>query len=186
MSSGEFGPPTVWPPLDPLVERAMAKWPHVPDCYGWLALDRRGQWRIQGEIVRHAGAVAFLGRNYRADGDGRWYVQNGPQRVFVDLAYTPWIYRLASGPALTTHGGQVCPDIRAAYLDDEGSVLFATGLGIGVLDDRDLCAFESALHESAGGHYVWTAGNGRLTLVPIARAAVAAHFNFVPLPRAAP
>ena len=27
----------------------LAKWPDVPACYEWLALDRRGQWRLQGE-----------------------------------------------------------------------------------------------------------------------------------------
>ena len=25
--------------MDDIVKQALAKWPNVPDCYGWLALD---------------------------------------------------------------------------------------------------------------------------------------------------
>ena len=32
--------------MDDLVNQALAKWPDVPDCTGWLALDARGKWRI--------------------------------------------------------------------------------------------------------------------------------------------
>ena len=28
--------------MDEMVERAMTRWPDVPDCYGWLRLDARG------------------------------------------------------------------------------------------------------------------------------------------------
>ena len=45
--------------MDPSVIAAMAKWPNVPDCRGWLSLDRRGQWRLQGSPVRHAGLAEF-------------------------------------------------------------------------------------------------------------------------------
>ena len=82
-----------WPAFDDEVIRAMAKWPDVPQCFGWLSLDVRGRWRIQGELIAHTRAQAFLSRHYRADEQGRWYVQNGPQQVFVALDYTPWIYR---------------------------------------------------------------------------------------------
>ena len=36
----------------------------VPAVFGWLALDRRGRWRVQGATIRHAGSVAFINRNY--------------------------------------------------------------------------------------------------------------------------
>ena len=45
--------------MDASVVAAMAKWPNVPDCRGWLSLDRRGQWRLQGSVVRHAGLAEF-------------------------------------------------------------------------------------------------------------------------------
>ncbi|MBP6280161.1 MAG: DUF2946 family protein, partial [Rhodocyclaceae bacterium] len=41
--------------MDDAVVRALAKWPDVPDVFGWLRLDKRGQWRLKDEIVRHVG-----------------------------------------------------------------------------------------------------------------------------------
>ena len=38
--------------MDPIVRRAIARWPNVPAVYGWLKLDRRGRWS-----VRTAGGV---------------------------------------------------------------------------------------------------------------------------------
>ena len=122
--------------MDALVARSMAKWPDVPAVYGWLELDRRGNWRIKGERVVHAGLRDFIARNYQADELGRWYFQNGPQRVFVTLAYTPLVVRY-EGEALVDHcGRRVVP--RAVYVDDEGSVLVEGGAAIALLDDRDL------------------------------------------------
>jgi hypothetical protein len=98
--------------MDDLVQQAMAKWPHVPACYGWLGLDARGQWRMrddavqalgtfnsgapgaQGSVLRHDKLIGFIQRNYAADERGCWYFQNGPQRVFVELAAAPWIWRV--------------------------------------------------------------------------------------------
>ena len=37
--------------MDDIVKQAMAKWPDVPNVYGWLSLDRRGVWRIKGDAV---------------------------------------------------------------------------------------------------------------------------------------
>jgi len=75
--------------FDEAVVRAMEKWPDVPECFGWLSLTRRGAWHIKGDLIEHARAVEFLGRHYRGDDQGRWFVQNGPQRVFIALDYTP-------------------------------------------------------------------------------------------------
>ena len=35
--------------MDDIVKQAIAKWPNVPHCYGWLALDARGNWRMRDE-----------------------------------------------------------------------------------------------------------------------------------------
>ena len=80
--------------VDEIVLRGMAKWPNVPAVYGWLSLDRRGNWRIKGERIANAGISAFIGRNYGQDNEGRWFFQNGPQRVYVALDYTPFVYRI--------------------------------------------------------------------------------------------
>lgn len=136
--------------FDPLVHRALAKWPGVPACYGWLALDRRGRWLIQGEPIRHAGAVRFLNRHYACDERGCWYVQNGPQAAFVDLALAPWVYHLTGDGRLATHTGLIATAIDSLVLDDDGNLLLVTGLGCGILLDRDLEAFTADLEPGAG------------------------------------
>ena len=87
------------PLMDEIVARSMAKWPDVPDVYGWLSLDRRGNWRIKEEKIGNAALRDFISRNYQPDARGCWYFQNGPQRVFVSLAYTPLVLQF-EGEAL--------------------------------------------------------------------------------------
>ena len=41
--------------MDPMVEAALKKWPNVPHCYGWLALDARGDWYMRDDRIRAAG-----------------------------------------------------------------------------------------------------------------------------------
>lgn len=175
------------PRFDPEVERAMAKWPNVPRCFGWLELDRRGAWRIRGERIGHPRAVAFLGRHYRSDEAGRWYVQNGPQQVFVELAYTPWVYRYDPHTGFTTHTGVDAGELAGVYVDDEGNVLIEGAPGIGVLDDRDL-ATAAALFETdaddAPQTLVWR--GRRLPCRPLARAEVPVRFGFDPAPAEPP
>ena len=122
--------------MDAQVARSMAKWPDVPAVYGWLELDRRGQWRIKGERIAHAGLREFIARNYQADELGRWFFQNGPQRVFVSLAYAPLVVHYEGERLLDQCGRPVVP--HATYVDDEGSVLVEGGAAIALLDDRDL------------------------------------------------
>jgi hypothetical protein len=104
--------------------------------YGWLSLDRRGNWRIKGERIANAALREFIARNYQPDERGCWYFQNGPQRVFVELAYTPLVVHY-EGEALLDHCGRPFP-AAAIVQDDEGSVLVESERGIALLDDRDL------------------------------------------------
>ncbi len=124
--------------MDPSVVAAMAKWPNVPDCRGWLSLDRRGQWRLQGSPVRHAGLAGFIGRNYECDGTGAWFMQNGPQRVWVELAATPWIFRRTDDDGFVTHTGEPAGKPEAIWLVDGEALCLHTARGIGLIDDRDL------------------------------------------------
>src|SRR3989442_10410645 len=123
-------------PMDAVVAQAMAKWPKVPAVYGWLSLDRRGNWLIKGERIGNVALREFIGRNYEADAQGRWFFQNGPQRVYVGLAYTPLVVHY-EGDALVDHCGRsFLPE--KIFQDDEGSVLMHAESGIALLDDRDL------------------------------------------------
>src|SRR5262245_45371952 len=141
--------------MDESVLRSMAKWPNVPDVYGWLSLDRRGNWLLRSagadSPLERIGNVAlrdFIGRNYQSDARGCWYFQNGPQRVFVALAYAPLVLHLQQ-EALFDHCGRPF-EAREAYLDEEGSVLMAGEAGLGLLDDRDLAAFTDRARGLAG------------------------------------
>jgi hypothetical protein len=128
--------------MDAVVAQAMAKWPNVPAVYGWLSLDRRGNWLIKGERIANRALREFISRNYASDSAGRWYFQNGPQRVYVTLAYTPLVVHYEA-EALLDHCGR--PFARGAeYLDDEGSVLVAGEATIALLDDRDLARYAEA------------------------------------------
>ena len=125
--------------MDALVAQAMAKWPNVPAVYGWLSLDRRGNWRIKGERIANQALREFISRNYECDSTGRWYFQNGPQRVYVTLDYTPLVVHY-DGDALRDHCGRPFA-ARATYVDDEGSVLMEGEGTLALLDDRDLARF---------------------------------------------
>jgi hypothetical protein len=151
--------------MDEIVARSMARWPNVPAVYGWLSLDRRGQWRIKGERIANTALREFIGRNYVADERGCWFFQNGPQRVFVELAYTPLVLHY-EGEALLDHCERPFSP-EDLFQDEEGSVLIAGEGSIALLDDRDL----ERMVERADA------------LSRIARAEVASRFGFVAEPR---
>jgi hypothetical protein len=141
--------------MDDLVLRGMAKWPNVPAVYGWLALNRRGEWLIKGELVSNPTISAFIGRNYERDAQGRWFFQNGPQRVFVDLDYTPTVYRAVNDAgtplALESHTGARPESISGAWFDERGALLLETAAGVGVMHDRDLDLVVPAFTDGEGG-----------------------------------
>jgi hypothetical protein len=125
--------------MDEIVARSLAKWPNVPAVFGWLSLDRRGNWLIKGEKIGNSALREFIGRNYEPDDKGRWYFQNGPQRVYVSLAYTPLVTHY-EGERLFDHCGRAFSP-SGTFQDDEGSVLFEGGGTVALLDDRDLAHF---------------------------------------------
>ena len=174
---------------------AIAKWPNVPACYDWLSLDRRGDWRLQGERVTHRGLIEFMNRQYGSDESGRWFVQNGPQRVYVALAATPWVFR-RDGEVFVSHTGAPAGEIKAIYLDEQGSILLDTMLGIGLLDDRDLPTFLDQCRQNTNatvdeknwlkmmsGETVPDIHWGQLPVQTIQQNDVAGHFNFQINPR---
>lgn len=139
--------------MDELVKQALAKWPNVPDCFGWLALDGRGRWRIgeQRETITHAPTIDFINRNYLADEAGRWFFQNGPQRVFVELDFTPFVWRLipkdggtegstagnSEAAALVAHISEVATHTSGIWLMSNGRFLIEANQRIGILHDHD-------------------------------------------------
>jgi Protein of unknown function (DUF2946) len=127
--------------MDHIVLQAMAKWPDVPACTGWLGLDARGQWwmrddqvqasgsfaQAKGSLLRHEKLIDFIARNFEADVLGQWFFQNGPQRVYVELEATPIIWRVTPAtmphdpPQVISHTGLVA-QVESAWVDEQGWV----------------------------------------------------------------
>lgn len=134
--------------MDDIVKQAIAKWPNVPHCYGWLALDARGAWRMRdertqqqdlpGDKIRHPALLDFIRRNYAADENGCWFFQNGPQRVYVNLELTPYIARSDPQHGFITHTGTALTQIDGAWLCETGVLILQSGAIVAALDDRDI------------------------------------------------
>jgi len=140
--------------MDDIVKQALKKWPNVPHCYDWLALDARGDWYMRDERVQAAGPFPhvkgsrilheklreFIARNYLPDEAGAWFFQNGPQRVYIELEAAPWVWRLhgdGASPSITSHTGLVAR-FDSAWLDDRGRLFLATDLGLGIVHTLDM------------------------------------------------
>jgi hypothetical protein len=153
--------------MDPLVEAALRKWPDVPHCWGWLALDARGDWYMRDERTQRAGPFArargsrithdrlkgFIERNYACDAQGQWYFQNGPQRVYLTLEATPWIWRLQwrdGALQLHSHTG-LAAQARSSWLDETGRLYLDSTLGFGLVHSLDM--LDAAQAVEAG---LWT------------------------------
>lgn len=175
----------------------MAKWPDVPAVYGWLALDARGRWRVKNEILHHRGLTDFIGRNYLCDSNGQWFFQNGPQRVFVTLEYTPCVLRLEADGRLMRHTGTPFEAPADVWLDDAGCLLVSSKKDIGVIHDGDLdlavsrlayadgrsATLESLLEASEPDRTIGLRlADGWHPVRGIVRADVAARFGFVANP----
>lgn len=137
--------------MDDIVRQAMAKWPNVPHCYGWLGLDARGGWymrddvvqaagpfqQARGSLLRHSKLIDFIERNYECDVDGCWYFQNGPQRVYVELELAPLVLRVDPGGETHTHVGRPV-QVTASMVDEHGHLFFDTGQGLALVHTLDV------------------------------------------------
>lgn len=143
--------------MDEIVKAALAKWPHVPACYGWLGLDGRGQWYMRddrtqaagpfagpgssslsrGAVLLHEKLIEFIGRNYEADASGCWFFQNGPQRVYVELELAPWVWRVHEDLSVWTHTGRPAR-MQRCWVDEMGRLYLQTDLGFGLVHSLDM------------------------------------------------
>jgi Protein of unknown function (DUF2946) len=146
--------------MDDIVAAALKKWPNVPHCRGWLALDARGDWYLRddrtqaagpfpqakGSRLEHVGLREFIERNYASDEAGAWFFQNGPQRVYVELEAAPWVWRLAGSRdasgclarvELLSHSGRTAVS-GSTWLDENGRLFVAADLGLGLVHTLDM------------------------------------------------
>ena len=170
--------------MDDIVRQAMAKWPNVPDCYGWLGLDARGHWYMRddgaqaqgsftsgapgakGSLLQHEKLIDFIHRNYAVDAQGQWFFQNGPQRVYVELEATPWVWRIAGDYSVQAQTG-VATECWRCLSDEAGRVYLLTTLGLGLVHSWDVATVAQALDT---GHW---------TLEDVSAAELPVQFGFV-------
>lgn len=138
--------------MDDIVKQAIARWPNVPDCYGWLGLDARGHWYLRDEATQacgdfraargtrleHGKLIDFIHRNYEADARGCWFFQNGPQRVYVELEAAPLIWRLGTDGEPMAHTGQPAGPVEECLVDECGRVYLAGAPGLGLVHSLDV------------------------------------------------
>lgn len=141
--------------MDDIVKQAIVKWPNVPACYGWLGLDARGNWFMRddraqalgpfaegssgskGSKIEHEKLIQFIQRNYEADAQGQWFFQNGPQRVYVELALAPLIWRVGHDFSVQDHLGRTAR-VQRCFLDELGHVYLETDAGFGLVHTLDM------------------------------------------------
>ena len=150
--------------MDDIVRAALLKWPNVPHCHGWLALDARGHWylrddaaqaagpfpQVKGSRIAHDKLLAFIHRNYTHDAAGAWFFQNGPQRVYVELEAAPYVWRVEAAPGwpVTAHTGQPAR-VRSSWLDEHGRLFLDTDLGYGIVHPLDTGIAAQAVESGA-------------------------------------
>ncbi len=135
--------------MDEQVLGAMQKWPNVPAVFGWLSLNAQGDWLLHdnggaregqsGEKIANEQIRNFMNRNYASTEKGEWFFQNGPQRVFADLAAAPFIVRLTDDTRnLVTHSALPVLRISAWVLNEKGQLYLQTEHGAAMLAGRDM------------------------------------------------
>ena len=162
--------------------------------------------QLAGNVIQHTALNEFISRNYAYDSLGRYFFQNGPQRVFITLDATPWVARIipikGGLQLLNQCGEEIKP--QSALSDEKGNV-YITGLitqslsdkidntiftrtalpSVALLHDHDLDLFseQSKVQEDAcsfRGSWLWD--GIELPIEPIHSIELSERFHFVKSP----
>ena len=118
------------------------------------ATQARGDFKsglaARGSLLKHEKLVDFIQRNYQADKEGpakgQWYFQNGPQRVYVELASTPYIWRVQEDFSLAAHTG-LKASLAVAWLDETGRLYAEASDGYGLIHTQDVLLASDAIEQ---------------------------------------
>ena len=101
---------------------------------------------------------------------GRWFFQNGPQRVFGELEITPWIWRVDADFSVRAHSGERV-EAQACMVDETGRVYLQTTLGFGLVHTLDVACVAEAVQAGT-----WVPDEVRSDQLP-------GRFGYVPSPK---
>ena len=162
--------------------------------------------QLAGGVIQHAALNEFISRNYACDSLGRYFFQNGPQRVFITLDATPFIARMIpseSGPQLLTQcGTEIEP--QGALSDEKGNI-YITGkiaqslsdqidgtgftktesLSVALLHDHDLDLFSDqskVMEDACSFRGSWQWDGKELPIEPIHAVELSERFHFIKAP----
>lgn len=161
---------------------------------------------LPGNAIQHVALNEFISRNYAHDSLGRYFFQNGPQRVFITLDATPWVVRMIpvehGQKLLTQCGTEIIPEgalsdekgniyitgsISQSHSDQVDSLVFTEvrSLSVALLHDHDLDLFsgQSKVQEDAcsfRGSWKW--GDKDLPIEPINSTELSQRFHFIKVP----
>ncbi len=118
--------------------------------------------QAKGSVIRHEKLREFIHRNYLRDQHGAAYFQNGPQRVYVELEATPFVWRVQRSShdagvwEVTAHTGEPVRHVDSAWLDEQGRLylsctLASVGAAFGLVHTLDMLAAAEAVE---AGHWV--------------------------------
>jgi hypothetical protein len=124
----------------------------------------------KGSLLQHAKLIEFIQRNYACDAAGQWYFQNGPQRVYVELEATPWVWRVSADFSIAAHDGQRA-DWQQCFTDEHGWLYCQTSIGFGLVHTQDVGAAADAIEQ------------GLWTVLEAARSELPQRHGFVPSPQ---
>lgn len=163
--------------------------------------------QLAGTIIQHTALNDFISRNYACDSLGRYFFQNGAQRVFITLDATPWIARMIpseSGIQLLNQCGEKI-EPQSALIDEKGNVYITGSItqslsdqvdktiftrtvltSVALLHDHDLDIFseQSTVQEDAcsfRGSWLWS--GRKIPIEPIHSIELSERFHFVKAPR---
>lgn len=163
---------------------------------------------LPGQVIEHLALKEYISRNYARDNAGRYFFQNGPQRVFINLITTPWIARITPNEGTLKIVTQCQTEINpsSALSDEQGNIYIVGSIeqtickdlaaqefkteictSIALLHDHDLDQFSelAKLHEEAcsfGGSWNWQ--GKQLPLDPIHSSELSKLFEFTKDPQA--
>jgi hypothetical protein len=143
--------------MDDIVKAAMAKWPDVPDCYGWLALDARGNWRMRDARCQ---ALESAGRHHPPSKLVKLYQSELSARRQRPMVLPEWpaasvcgsggdtVYRPHFRCRIYSAYREILPQPDAGFFNSEGNLILQSNKILAQLDDRDLAEVSSQLYEN--------------------------------------
>ena len=145
--------------MDDIVKQALAKWPNVPDCYGWLGLDARGRWfmrddaaqasgdfpQSRGSWLRHEKLIDFIGRNYESDDEGDGSFRTDRSGCTSSWSASVGLAGFAGLPPAVPY--RLADQCWGMSLDEEGRLYIASPQGLGLVHSQDMVLAAEAVEQ---------------------------------------